>query len=73
MMSKDWTDYAQLRGGTQVDSNLEYVGMSDDEEMSRMAASYQDSDGLGEIIVEMPDSEEAMMNELRELGLVEDE
>lgn len=45
--------------------------MSDEEEMGRVARNYQDADGLGEIIVEMPDDEEALRSELRDLGLID--
>lgn len=73
MMSKDWTTYAQLKAVDNWDTQEVYSGMTDEEEMSRMAAAYQDSDGLGEIIVEMPDSDEAITAELRDLGLVDNE
>lgn len=54
-------------------SDEEYIGMSDEEEMARWAQQHADSEGLGEVIVEMPEDEEALLHELRDLGLVDDE
>lgn len=47
--------------------------MSDEEEMVRWAQQHTDGEGLGEVIVEMPETQEALMHELRDLGLVDDE
>lgn len=74
VMTKEWESYVQVKhGGTQGLSQTEYIGMTDEEELERMRTSFSDGEGVGEVIVEMPDSEETLMSDLRDLGLVDDE
>lgn len=71
-MTKEWQSYAQLSAAqAPFDSyDSEYVGMSDEEELRRMAHNAANAMGTGEVLIEVP-SEESIQEDLKELGLVD--
>lgn len=66
--------YAQVTGATSptpLTSDDPYSSMSDEEEMRRAGMDISNSQGVGEVLAEVP-SEESILNDLQELGLVEE-
>lgn len=71
-MTKEWESYAQLSQSQNISFNDDVmVGMSDEEEMERMARSFA-GEHYGETLVEVPDAE-AIDQDLRDLGIIDNE